>query len=102
MLFIKCNNLQAQDVSVLYNKPMIIQCFTNEILRSMNIDSLLNKRNLALMFKSYGIECIFAVMEYLNIIIETYEKKGKINVFYKIHLQIFILKHFKKERSRFT
>lgn len=83
MLFIKCNNLQDPDVSILYNKPMIIQCFTNEILRSMNIDSLLNKRNLALMFKSYGIECIFAVMEYLNIIIETYEKKEKSMCFIK-------------------
>lgn len=85
MLFIKCNNLQGQDVFVFYNKLMIIQCFINEIFRSMNIDLLLNKWNLVLMFKLYGIECIFVVMEYLNIIIEIYEKKGKINVFYKIY-----------------
>lgn len=75
MLFIKCNNSQGPDVSVLNNKQMIIQCFTNEIFERMHIDSLLYERNLALMVKPYVIEWIFAVKECLNIIIKTYGKK---------------------------
>lgn len=56
MLFIKCKNSQGPDVSVLNNKQMIIECFTNEIFERMHIDSLLYERNLALMVKPYVIE----------------------------------------------